>query len=88
MHGQFGDVFASGARNSPITDAVVLPRLSVSIYGCSTRRPLGWKLRSLMGEGMRRRDPKIYATLRRRYVIDALKRMGFQYTSHEQIYAG
>jgi hypothetical protein len=30
---------------------------------------------------MRRRDPKIYATLRRRYVIDALKRMGFQYTS-------
>jgi hypothetical protein len=41
-----------------------------------------------MGEGMRRRDPKIYATLRRRYVIDALKRMGFQYTSHERIYAG
>ena len=27
LHGQFGDVFTSGARNSPITDAVVLPRL-------------------------------------------------------------
>jgi hypothetical protein len=30
---------------------------------------------------MKRRHPKIYATLRRRFVLEALKRMGFQYTS-------
>ncbi|SDR62984.1 hypothetical protein SAMN05445850_8550 [Paraburkholderia tuberum] len=30
---------------------------------------------------MHRRQPKIYATLRRRFCKDALKRMGFQYTS-------
>lgn len=30
---------------------------------------------------MRRRQPKIYATFRRRFCEEALKAMGFQYTS-------
>jgi uncharacterized protein (DUF169 family) len=30
---------------------------------------------------MKRRQPKIYATLRKRYCIEALKAMGFQRTS-------
>lgn len=30
---------------------------------------------------MRRREPKIYATLRRRFCTEALIRMGFKYTS-------